>query len=97
MQLSTVLRTVVSQQLLPDTKGGLVPAFEVMHLNDAIRTNIREKKEHQMAMALASGAAEGMITMDMSILKLYQEGHIDRETALKYAENREQMLRRMGK
>lgn len=97
MQLSTVLRTVVSQQLLPDTKGGLVPAFEVMHLNDAIRTNIREKKEHQMAMVLASGAAEGMITMDMSILKLYQEGHIDRETALKYAENREQMLRRMGK
>ena len=96
MQLSTVLKTVVSQQLLPDQEGGLVPAFEIMHLNDAIRTQIRERKVHQMAMALAAGASEGMTTMDQSILQLYQAGTIDAETARKYAENREQMVRRMG-
>lgn len=95
MQLSTVLKTVVSQQLLPDQEGGLVPAFEIMHLNDAIRTQIRERKVHQMAMALAAGASEGMTTMDQSILQLYQAGTIDAETARKYAENREQMVRRM--
>lgn len=95
MQLSTVLRTVVSQQLMPHRDGGLVPAFEIMHINDAIRTHIREKKEHQMAMALAGGVDEGMMTMDKSILMLYREGSIDAETALKYAENREQMIRRM--
>ena len=73
-----------------------MPAFEIMHLNDAIRTQIRERKVHQMAIALAAGASEGMITMDQSVLKLYRAGTIDAETALKYAENREQMLRRMG-
>ena len=96
MQLSTVLKTVVSQQLLPDKEGGMVPAFEIMHLNDAIRTQIRERKVHQMAASLAAGASEGMITMDQSVLQLYRSGTIDRETTLKYAENREQMLRRMG-
>ena len=33
VQLSMVLRTVVSQQLLPGTDGGLVPAFEIMNMN----------------------------------------------------------------
>ena len=96
MQLSTVLKTVVSQQLLPDRDGGMVPAFEIMHLNDAIRTQIREKKVHQMAMSIAAGASEGMIAMDQSILKLYQAGIVSAEVALRYAENREQMQRRLA-
>ena len=36
VQLSMVLRTVVSQQLLPDQSGGMVPACEIMHVNPAI-------------------------------------------------------------
>ena len=41
VQLSMVLHTVVSQQLLPGTRGELVPAFEIMHMNSAIRSLIR--------------------------------------------------------
>ena len=37
-----------------------------------------------------------MISMDQSMLALYQEGRITRETALEYAEHPEQMLRRLG-
>ena len=96
IQLSAVLRTVVSQQLLPDMDGGLVPAFEIMHMNSAIRSMIRDCKNHQIAAAIASGSGEGMISMDQSILNLYQDGRITRETALDYAENPEQMERRMG-
>ena len=96
IQLSAVLRTVVSQQLLPDVDGGLVPAFEIMHMNSAIRSMIRDCKNHQIAAAIASGSGEGMISMDQSILNLYQDGRITRETALDYAENPEQMERRMG-
>ena len=96
IQLSAVLRTVVSQQLLPDMDGGLVPAFEIMHMNSAIRSMIRDCKNHQIAAAIASGSGEGMISMDQSILNLYQDGLITRETALDYAENPEQMERRMG-
>lgn len=95
-QLSTVLQTVVSQQLLPDVDGGLIPAFEILHLSSGIRTMIRDCKNHQIHSAIAAGADEGMISMDQSIFRLYQQGRITKETALEYADNPEQMLRRMG-
>ncbi len=96
VQLSMVLRTVVSQQLVPNTKGGLVPAFEIMHVNNAIRSLIRDSKTHQIDNAIAAGGAEGMITMDQSLLALYKGGEITAETALAYADNADQLKRRMG-
>lgn len=96
VQLSMVLRTVVSQQLLPGVRGDhLVPAFEIMHTNSAIRSLIRDGKTHQVDNAIAAGGAEGMVTMDQSILSLFHSGQITEETALTYAENSEQMRRRM--
>ena len=96
IQLSAVLRTVVSQQLLPDVNGGLVPAFEIMHTNSAIRSMIRDCKSHQIGSAIASSGAEGMISMDRSILSLLQSGRISKQTALAYSDNPEQMLRRIN-
>lgn len=95
VQLSMVLRTVVSQQLLPDICGNLVPAFEIMHMNSAIRSLIRERKSHQIDNVISTSTNEGMLSMDQSILSLYQEGKITAETALDYAENVDQMRRRM--
>lgn len=94
VQLSLVLRTVVSQQLLPGLDGNMVPAFEIMHVDSAIRNMIRENKNHQIDMAIASGGQKGMISMDQSIAELYSNGKISRETALEYCDNREQMERR---
>ena len=74
VQLSMVLRTVVSQQLLPDQNGGLVPAFEIMHMTPAIRSMIRDSKSYQIDNAIAAGSGDGMVTMDQSILALYQAG-----------------------
>ncbi len=96
VQLSMVLRTVVSQRLLPDVDGELVPAYEIMHMNAAIRSMIRDCKSHQIDNVIAAGGGEGMKAMDQSILELYQAGTITRETALDYADHPEQMLRRMG-
>ena len=96
IQLSAVLRTVVSQQLLPDVYGGLVPAFEIMHMTGAVRSMIRDSKSHQIPAAIASGGGDGMISMDQSILELFKQGLITKETALDYADNSEQMQRRLG-
>ena len=97
VQLSMVLRTVVSQQLLPAAQGDrLVPAFEIMHTNNAIRSLIRDSKTHQIDNAIAAASGEGMMTMDQSILNLFRAGKISEETALNYADNPEQMRRRMG-
>ena len=96
VQLSMVLHTVVSQQLLPDQNGGMVPAYEIMHMNPAIRSMIRDSKTHQIAGAIAAGASEGMVSKDQSILALYQAGQITLDTALDYADNPDQLRRRLG-
>ena len=96
IQLSAVLRTVVSQQLVPDTEGGQTPVFEIMHTTGAVRSMIRDCKTHQISSAIAAGSGEGMISMDQSLYAAYEAGRITKQTALDYAENPEQMQRRMA-
>lgn len=95
VQLSMLLQTVVSQQLLPNKSGGLTPAFEIMHINNAIRNLMRESKTHQIDGVIQSSAREGMICMDAYILKLYQDGVITAETAVAGSANPEQMRRKL--
>ena len=95
LQLSMTLQTVVSQQLLPDTSGGLTAAFEIMHLNSAIRNMIRESKTHQIDSVIQTCASEGMISMDTSILDLFKAGRITAETALKFAMNPDQLEKKL--
>ena len=96
-QLSSVLRTVVSQQLLPGKRKQQIPAFEIMQMTGAIRSMIRDNKNHQIDNAIAAGGKEGMISMDQSIQSLLREGRITRETALEYADHPEQLLRILDK
>ena len=95
-QLATVLQAVVSQQLLPDVSGNVIPAFEVMLINPAIRGMIRDNKNYQIENSILAGHAQGMLSMDQSILALYREGRISKETAISYADHPEQMLRQLG-
>lgn len=95
VQLSLVLQSVISQQLIPTIDGSLVPAFEIMHLNSSVRNLIRESKIHQIDFVIQSSAAEGMVGMDNSIESLYRSGRITRETAIKFAVNSEQMERKI--
>ena len=95
IQLSMVLEAVVSQQLIPTVDGKLVPAFEIMLVNSAIRNLIREGKGHQIDNVLFTGAAEGMRTMDSDILRLYKAGIISRENALLYAVNPDALSKKL--
>ncbi len=96
IQLSQILKSVVCQQLVPDVNGKLVPVFEIMKTNNAIQNMIREDKLHQLESVMQSGAAEGMRTMDGSLLKLYRQGRISKETALMYCANYEVMTKRLA-
>ena len=79
--LSMMLKAVLCQQLLPRCGGGRVLACEVMMVNGAIRSLIREAKTPQIANAVATGAREGSLTMDNSILRLLRRQLISPETA----------------
>lgn len=83
VQLSMTLTAVVCQQLLPAVDGGLIPAFEIMTTNSAIKTLIRDEKTHQIDTILQSTA--GMQTMDSCIMGLFRDGRITAQTAIEHA------------
>ena len=97
VQLASVLNAVVSQQLLPDKEGKLIPAFELMTVNRAIKNMIRDNKVHQIDGLIGSSGQEKMFSMDFYITKLYKEGRITRETAIDYATAPELMAQKLGK
>ncbi|MBM3293333.1 MAG: type IV pilus twitching motility protein PilT [Candidatus Aminicenantes bacterium] len=81
-QLGTNLVGVISQILLSRAdQQGRVLACEVMIANFAVRNNIRQGKPEAIYQAIQTGAGEGMVTLDQSIIKLVKEGVIDYETA----------------
>lgn len=96
IQLAQILNGVVCQQLVPSVDGGLIPVFEILKATNAVRNMIREDKLHQLDSAMQAGAEEGMCTMDGSLLKLYREGRITRETALLSCLHYEAMVKRLG-
>ena len=96
IQLAQILKGVVCQQLVPGADGSQIPVFEIMKSTVAIQNMIREDKLHQLESAMQAGAAEGMCTMDGSLLKLYKEGRITKDTALVSCVNYETMLKRLG-
>jgi len=96
VQLSMSLRMVVTQRLLKGVNGESVPAFEIMHVNNAISNIIREGKTHQIDGVIQTSAQEGMIGMDAYLLNLVKEGKIDKETALTNASNHDLLQRQLN-
>ena len=96
IQLAQILKGIVCQQLVPSKSGEQIAVFEIMKSTTAIQNMIREDKLHQLESAMQAGAAEGMCTMDGSLLKLYREGRITRDTALVSCVNYENMVKRLG-
>lgn len=94
IQLSMVLRAVVSQQLVQGDHR-VEPAFEIMRVNPAVSNLIRDAKQHQLGAVLQSSAAEGMRTMDGDLLRLFRAGVITAENALHCSMDREQMTKRL--
>ena len=94
-QLAAVLITVVSQQLVPGVDGKMIPVFEIMHVNNAIKNMIRDNKSYQIDNAIQTSAAEGMISMDQSLITLFQAGKITADTAVEYAVNPDQVIRKV--
>lgn len=95
VQLSMVLKAVVSQQLVPAKNGTLVPAFEIMVMTPAISNMIRDNKVHQIDGIIYTSAKEDMISMDNSLLELYRKGIITQETVFQYCTNPEMTRKKL--
>jgi len=93
MQLSTTLKAVLSQQLLPRIGGGRALACELMMVNPAIQNLIREGKTPQINSTIATSAKDGSLAMDACLLRLYRDRKISRETAIQAAQDPEYLKR----
>lgn len=94
-QLAQLIRGVVCQQLVTTTEGTITPVFEVMKSTPAIQNMIREGKLHQLESAMQAARADGMMTMDTSLLELYQQERITKETLLNTCNNYELVSKRV--
>ena len=87
--LSTSLRGVVSQQLIPKPdKQGRVAALEILINTPAVANLIRQGKMDQLENAMQSGSAVGMRLMDTAIQALMDQGQITGKEAFKKAINK---------
>ncbi len=90
IQLSSVLKGVISQRLVPRADGaGRVPATEVLINTARVREYIEDKeKTRKIRDAIAQGyTSYGMQTFDQSLMALYRENLITLEESLRQASN----------
>jgi twitching motility protein PilT len=87
--LSTSLRGVVSQQLVPRAdKDGRVAALEILVNTPAVSNLIRQGKMDQLENAMMTSSALGMRTMDSALLQLLDQRLITGKDAYKKAINK---------
>ncbi|MDE2142240.1 MAG: type IV pilus twitching motility protein PilT [Elusimicrobia bacterium] len=74
LQLAESLRAIVSQRLLQSTKGGRVPAVEILINTPHVRKQIEDSKSSEIVQALQKGQFYGMQTFNQSLVKLFKDG-----------------------
>lgn len=85
LQLANVLEGIISQRLLPQVSGGRIPAIEILTGSAAVKTTIREGKNHLIDNIIQTSAEAGMISLDKSLARLVTEGKVQKDIALAYS------------
>ncbi len=94
MMLSNSLMGVIAQTLLKKKGGGRCAAHEVLVVNDAVRSMIREGKTHMLGNHMQTKKKEGNILLNDSLLKLVLDGVVDADHALGKAINRNDLIQK---
>ena len=92
-QLSLSLRAVISQHLLPSAVRGekRILALEILFNNAPIASAIRFGKIESIDNNILTGRAEGMLTLDESVKRLWRDSRISRDTAERYVSSIERL------
>lgn len=92
-QLATVLKGVISQELLPRIdKKGIIAACEIMIVNSAIQNLIREGKPHQINSIIQTNTDVGMQSLDMHLAQLVLRGIVSKDEALVKAQDEHMLI-----
>lgn len=92
-QLSTIVKGVITQALVPLAQGGgRVAATEILIGTDAVGALIRDNKCFQLGTTMQSGAALGMHTLNSDLARLVRQGTIKRQDAIRVSNNKNEIL-----
>lgn len=89
MNLALNLKAVISQRLVTGVDGKRLPAVEILINTPLIRDMVRRGQVHEIKDAMERSLEEGMQTFDQSLYRLYKEGKIELEEALRKADSRD--------
>ena len=96
-QLSTNLKAVVSQLLLPRMDGkGRVAAFEIMINTPSIAALIRDNKTFRIPNDILTGSKYGMVSLETSLVDLYLRGFISHDQVTSKAQDPQAALQLIG-
>lgn len=76
ISIASSLRAVLTQQLIRTINGGVVPAIELMFVNNAIQNLIKKDEIDQINNVITTSVNEGMISMSNYISLLKSKGVI---------------------
>jgi twitching motility protein PilU len=86
--LSLNLRAIISLRLIPGIDNQRVAAVEILINSPYISDLIEKGKIDEIKEAMSRGNEQGMQTFDQALLKLYDEGKITKENAIKFADSK---------
>lgn len=96
LQLSSVLKAVVAQRLLPTIdKSQRIPAVELLFNNSAVANIIREARYHMLSNVLQTSESDEMILFEKYLIGLLEKNLITKETALTYAFRKKELTKLM--
>lgn len=87
-RLADVLEVIVSQKLLPSTRGRLVLAKEVLYITPAIRAAIKNDNTDEIYGIIRQGSKYGMITLEQDLERLYRRNIVGFDVAIANANNK---------
>jgi len=93
--LSNALKGVVAQNLLKKKGGGRVGVLEVLVVNPAVSSLIREGKTAQMMSIMQTAKREGMTLLNEELSRFVKEDVVEAAEAYSKAVDKEGFLRAM--
>ncbi len=88
LDLSLNMRGIVSQRLIPTVDGKRAAAIEILLSTPRVNDLIKQGKVDEIKEVMLKSETQGMQTFDTALYKLYKEGKISMEEALKNADSK---------
>ncbi len=96
-RMANLLVGIMCQTLVPTKDGeGRLPAIELMLVNTAVSSLIRDGKIHQLPNVIRTHAQEGMVMLDQSLSELYLNNQITGRNLLALCNNRAEVEKLIG-